>query len=599
MEDRLRINAALWLLVLCLLAFWAAYVSPVSYSGDSRLTLLTTQALLENGSARLDGYFPPDQQFGNFSHIGGHIYDYFPLGTSLYSLPAVWLARLRGMDMARSEDNLRLENLLSALLVAVTPLLIFLISREFVDYRFSFLITLAFVFGSTMISSMAVMLWSIDLSMVLVLASLLLLVQDARQAGQGSGSSGLYHRRSWLAFGLGWLLFSAYLVRPSTSVFIMVTLAYLLICRRPLLLRTLLVLAAGLGIFMIYSWLELGQLLPDYYSPGRLRNASFITALVANLVSPGRGLLVYNPFLMVTLAGSAIWFRQLYRRPFFVFGLTWFGLQYLSIAGFRHWWGGWSYGPRLLVDALPAALLLTLEVFRIMQASAALWLRRLATVAFMLLTVAAIFINTLQGLFNPNTLAWNASPNIDFHTEYLWDWQHPLFLASPQMLQQRMREYRLPGLPEYTPGQTVLPNSSQVIFENWSEPARNESGALYRWSSDRLARLVLKASAPADAALSEPGRRATLALNIEGQCLYAMQVLVRLNGQSLGKLSCPAQLFEKTLHFPAAAWRSQTANILEFDIPEAAVQMNLPAGWTNPMNYALQLHSLQIAPLEP
>ena len=53
------------------------------------------------------------------------------------------------------------------------------------------------------------------------------------------------------------------------------------------------------------------------------------------------------------------------------------------------------------------------------------------------LMAVAILFHTYQGLYNGSTVKWNESPNIDQRPEYLFDWRHPQFLASPDMLEAR------------------------------------------------------------------------------------------------------------------------------------------------------------------
>lgn len=74
------------------------------------------------------------------------------------------------------------------------------------------------------------------------------------------------------------------------------------------------------------------------------------------LVSPSRGLLVYSPVVLLALVGL----RQGWRRPDFAalkpLCLA-AALIFLAHASFVRWWGGWSFGPRYLLDLMPIAAL--------------------------------------------------------------------------------------------------------------------------------------------------------------------------------------------------------------------------------------------------
>lgn len=91
------------------------------------------------------------------------------------------------------------------------------------------------------------------------------------------------------------------------------------------------------------------------------------------LVSPSRGLLFFSPILGLSFWGlfrvhrSEEW-PQL--RP-----LAWavLGIAFLAFKGFD-WWGGWSFGYRLLVDALPLmAILMVPVVGEVLQKPVGRW----------------------------------------------------------------------------------------------------------------------------------------------------------------------------------------------------------------------------------
>jgi hypothetical protein len=96
-----------------------------------------------------------------------------------------------------------------------------------------------------------------------------------------------------LATLMAWL----YFVRPTFSVHIIAITIYVLMCQRKYFVGYALTGACWLALFFWYSWHNFQHLLPSYYRASRLYFGVFWTALAANLVSPGRGLLVYVPVL--------------------------------------------------------------------------------------------------------------------------------------------------------------------------------------------------------------------------------------------------------------------------------------------------------------
>jgi hypothetical protein len=123
---------------------------------------------------------------------------------------------------------------------------------------------------------------------------------------------------------------------------------------------------------------------------------------------------------------------------------AWFLLHLLLVARTTRWWGGLSFGPRILTELLPGLILLTALVAQTFIRQVAQ--RRLRIVIIGLfggLALWAVFLNSYQGLFNQYTAWWHSAltPNVDFEPDYLWSWDYPQFLADNEMLCDRDRAY--------------------------------------------------------------------------------------------------------------------------------------------------------------
>lgn len=81
------------------------------------------------------------------------------------------------------------------------------------------------------------------------------------------------------------------------------------------------------------------------------RAESMLAGAAALLVSPGKGLLVYCPFLLFLIGAPLLKFPERGRLPTLLFGLA-FVAQVL-LYSFWDWRAGWCYGPRFLTDCLP------------------------------------------------------------------------------------------------------------------------------------------------------------------------------------------------------------------------------------------------------
>lgn len=113
--------------------------------------------------------------------------------------------------------------------------------------------------------------------------------------------------------------------------------------------------AALAGLLLLGQWLRFG----DPLETGRFGYYSEFVApwegLVAQLVAPGRSVLLYSPALILGLCG---WSALRRRLP----AVTWFMvavilLRWLAISTRSDWFGGWGLGPRHLVPVIPVAML--------------------------------------------------------------------------------------------------------------------------------------------------------------------------------------------------------------------------------------------------
>ncbi len=126
---------------------------------------------------------------------------------------------------------------------------------------------------------------------------------------------------------------------------------------------------------------------------------NFLEGLYGQLISPSRGLLVYSPILGFSLWGMALaWRRRRYwlLRPMSVAVL----MLLLVQSKWFNWHGGWSYGYRLMVDAMPLAALCA--------APTVPWIRRYWPLAVVvgLLGVWSVGVQIL-GAFAYDVVSWN------------------------------------------------------------------------------------------------------------------------------------------------------------------------------------------------
>jgi hypothetical protein len=90
----------------------------------------------------------------------------------------------------------------------------------------------------------------------------------------------------------------------------------------------------------------------------------------------------------------------------------------VTLACWRVWWGGWSYGPRLLVETVPWFALLTILGIKAFLEDAELTRNRRTVFigAAVLLLTLSVTMNAAGALSRLPGM-WNATPDIDTHPE--------------------------------------------------------------------------------------------------------------------------------------------------------------------------------------
>ncbi|NJN15694.1 MAG: hypothetical protein HC822_05125 [Oscillochloris sp.] len=422
------------ILVLCLLTlFGVALFSPVrdNERSDPWGALLVSQALIEQRSIKLDSYPDAVRELGyRVLPLNGHQFYAYPFGTSLAAVPAVAAARMFGMDMALPADDYALQNLLAALSVAALFGLGYLVCRAFVQPWPALIIAAVTVLSTALMPTMGGALWSTNLAVLCVTAALAILVQPEQNRLCGAL--------------IGILLVGAYVARPSSLTFIGPALLFLLLARRRMALAALIATGVGFALFVGFSLITHGELLPLYYrGVGRLSapDAGWVAiALYGLLFSPGRGLIVFSPQLIILIVGCLWLFKQLRYQSVFWLSIGWLGAHLALLGMFYHWWGGYSYGSRLFSDAMPALFPLTALLWRAAAAYTP-QIRRAGAGVFLAFALVGGFFNTAQGLFNPQTLYWNVTGagyyDVEALPEILFDWRFPPFLASLEQFQRR------------------------------------------------------------------------------------------------------------------------------------------------------------------
>lgn len=405
---------------------------------DSHYTLFTAETLLKHGDVYLERYIKapldkniwpgtigdglPYQMIESKGHI---IYGYL-VGSSVLSMPFVAAANALGWSTVSSIGQYNgavetpLQRYIAAILVAFIAVTLFLVARVKLSGSLAFCITLIFVFGSPIWSTLAMGLWS-QVWVVMLIAPLVahLYVTGAKNRPP---SPALIAAISVL------LVF----VRYPAAISVVATGVYLLLRHRRVILP-----AACWGLLFLvllggFNWWEFGQLSePTIYSviPERWDWHAPLTHVAGVLISPGRGLFIYMPLSAIALLAPLFVWRKLDNTALACAAYTAIMLHLAMLSVYGMWWGGFSFGPRLCAEMLPWLFVLGVMSLQVWQ-SGPRWSRPWKATAFLGLAVMiswSLYVN-YRGANIPATIEWNARRNIDYHPEALWDWRDlPVF----------------------------------------------------------------------------------------------------------------------------------------------------------------------------
>jgi hypothetical protein len=358
--------------------------------------------------------FPPQIQEHpqSYARKDGHWYSAYPIAaplllTPLYA-PAALGARAAGWNNAQIALLAAvLEKPAAALIAALSVAVFFLLARRVTSPKRAMVLTLAYAFATETWAVSSQALWQHGPGELCIVAGLLCLLR--------AGEDG--ERARWLVLA-GACAALAAAVRPTNILFVAAIGAALAFDRRKLrdlALFCMLPALAGAAV-AAYNLHVFGRLGGGY---GLDFDAPFWQGFLGLLVSPGRGLLIYTPLAAFSALGAWIWLRKRAPAPAPVYlaAVLFTVSQILLVSKWRIWWGGHSYGPRLLTDVAPCLVLLLAPAMDLIARRAVLrWL-------FGLTLGVSVFLQAVGAFCYPNS-KWDETPvAVGDRPERLWDWR--------------------------------------------------------------------------------------------------------------------------------------------------------------------------------
>ena len=432
------------------LVFVVHVTSPNVIVSDSRRLLAVAQSIVDRQTISIDQLrdrvAPSD--YDVVVH-DGHVYPLFPWGTALFAVPAVVaydvgdaLGWWPGTDarVAQAGSDWPSQVFVASAVVAATTIVIHQIALlELAALgtrrrrRLALLGALGFAFGTAAWSTVSRSMWQHGPSMLFLSLAAVLAVRSRTHT----------EAARWLGLPLA----AAYVVRPTNAIPLVVFGLWMVICRR----REVLWFAAGaavvLALFVVVNVSTYGSLLPPYYAAQRLgRTPHFLEALAGNLISPGRGLLLFSPVLGLAAVGVILKLRAGSLDGLDVVLAGCVVGHWLAISSFPLWWGGDAFGPRFFSDMVPFLVVLSLPVLLRLGTAAPTFRRTLAAGVCSALLAVSVAIN-FAGAYLPSTWCWNVLP-VDFgvRPERLWSWRDPQFLRRGPVVRAGVVKHGCPAM---------------------------------------------------------------------------------------------------------------------------------------------------------
>jgi len=317
------------------------------------------------------------------------------------------------MDPSASDGTLLLRSghLAAAVIETLAALLLWAVIRRFTSARWALALILLYWLGTSVRTVATQALWQ-HAGVHLAIAAALWLVLRERPAST---------RRELIA---GIALGFGVVVRQTTA------LAALAFIRAPRLdagwptVALLAGVAIGAVPLLVYQQLAFGSAFESGYG-SKPFDASIVSGLYALLLSPSRGLLVYEPWALAGLGALALSWRRSghVADRLRTLAVSWLALLFLY-ASYPEWWGGRVFGPRFLDDLAP--LVVVALAWGIGQGLLArTWTRVLFWIGA---AWSLLIFNAAALVYDPN--GWDTVPlNVNFNPERLLDWSDPQWLS--------------------------------------------------------------------------------------------------------------------------------------------------------------------------
>jgi hypothetical protein len=340
-----------------------------------------------------------------------HVCSMFPPGISLLALPILLPFAIADPTATDGTLLLRSGHLAAALIETLAALLLWAVIRRFTTAHWALALILLYWLATSVRTVATQALWQHSAVHLAIAGALWLVLREGPVSTRRELLAGI-------ALGFGAV------VRQTTGL---VAIAFTRAPRFGAGWPTVALLAgAGIGALplLIYQQLAFGSAFESGYGPKPF-DAEVFSGIYALLLSPSRGLLIYEPWAIAGLVALGLSWRGTghVAERLRILSVSWLALLALY-ASYPEWWGGRVFGPRFLDDLAP--LLVVALAWGIGQGLLA---RTRARVLFWAGAAWSLLIfNAAALVYDPT--GWDTVPlNVNFNPQRLLDWSDPQWLS--------------------------------------------------------------------------------------------------------------------------------------------------------------------------
>lgn len=368
-------------------------------------------SILREGNFDLDefGSLHKAPEMKGMDFTGQHYVSSYPVGAAIFALPFYVVSAIGTMP-GNSWFTLELEKFAASLIVLTSVLIFYFTVHRFVHRSAALIISIIYALATSSFSVSSQALWQHGASQLCLTAALYCLVRGSKET-------------IWTSFA-GFPAAFAVVCRPTDALLVAPMGLYVLFHQTRQFPRFFLCGIPPVLFQLVYNnhyfdnpfrtQFEVAQ--QDFWS------TPIFEGLRNILFSPSRGLLIYSPVLIFGMIGIILSWRKSGRLL----------LRYLSIgvianillySKFFCWWGGYTYGPRLLADITPILCLFFVE-------TKSLFTKTFLKIAFLILAAFSISAHAIGAY--ADHMRWNADLLFNSHLEPSWYWNDNQLVNPPK-----------------------------------------------------------------------------------------------------------------------------------------------------------------------